>query len=90
MSSGAGRTFDVLVVGSGASGGWAAKRLAEAGVDVGLLDAGRVLTLEDYSEHGAEFELKYRDMAPRAHPTHAPPAEGLLRVHGVELRLVPQ
>jgi choline dehydrogenase-like flavoprotein len=32
MASGEGRTFDVIVVGSGASGGWAAKRLAEAGV----------------------------------------------------------
>jgi len=60
----AGRTFDVLVVGSGASGGWAAKRLAEAGVDVGLLDAGRALTDLDYTEHTPAFELKYRDMAP--------------------------
>ena len=34
-------TFDVIVVGSGASGGWAAKRLAEAGVKVALVDCGR-------------------------------------------------
>jgi choline dehydrogenase-like flavoprotein len=46
MTDSAGRTFDVLAVGSGASGGWAAKRLSEAGVRVGLLDAGRVLTDE--------------------------------------------
>ena len=64
MQDQAGRTFDVLVVGSGASGGWAAKRLAEAGVDVGLLDAGRVLSDADYSEHTPAFELKYRNMAP--------------------------
>ncbi len=64
MTDQAGRTFDVLVVGSGASGGWAAKRLAEAGVSVGLLDAGRVLTEEDYSEHTPAFDLKYRNMAP--------------------------
>jgi choline dehydrogenase-like flavoprotein len=64
MDDQAGRTFDVLVVGSGASGGWAAKRLAEAGVNVGLLDAGRVLTDEDYSEHTPAFDLKYRNMAP--------------------------
>ncbi len=64
MRSQAPRAFDVLVVGSGASGGWVAKRLAEAGVEVGLLDAGRALTEEDYSEHGADFELRYRDRAP--------------------------
>jgi glucoside 3-dehydrogenase (cytochrome c) catalytic subunit len=64
MQSQAGRTFDVLVVGSGASGGWAAKRLAEAGVSVGLLDAGRVLSDADYSEHTPAFDLPFRDMAP--------------------------
>ena len=53
-------TFDVIVVGSGASGGWAAKRLAEAGVKVALVDAGRALTDASYSEHMRPFELKYR------------------------------
>jgi choline dehydrogenase-like flavoprotein len=57
----AGRTFDVLVIGSGASGGWAAKQLAESGLKVGLLDAGRALTPADYSEHKPAFELKYRN-----------------------------
>jgi glucoside 3-dehydrogenase (cytochrome c) catalytic subunit len=33
--------YDVLVVGSGASGGWVCKRLAEAGLKVALADAGR-------------------------------------------------
>jgi choline dehydrogenase-like flavoprotein len=64
MQSAAGRTFDVIVVGSGASGGWAAKRLAEAGVKVGLLDAGRALADSDYTEHKPAFELKYRNNAP--------------------------
>jgi choline dehydrogenase-like flavoprotein len=64
MQDTAGRAFDVIVVGSGASGGWAAKRLAEAGVKVGLLDAGRVLTDADYKEHQPAYDLKYRNNSP--------------------------
>ena len=45
------RKFDVIVVGSGASGGWAAKRLAEAGVKVALVDCGRAHGDDDFSEH---------------------------------------
>jgi len=56
--------YDVLVVGSGASGGWAAKRLTEAGLSVALVDAGRALTDADYSEHKQAFELRYRGRAP--------------------------
>jgi glucoside 3-dehydrogenase (cytochrome c) catalytic subunit len=56
--------FDVLVIGSGASGGWAAKRLTEAGVRVALLDAGRALTDKDYTEHQPDFAAKYRNRAP--------------------------
>ncbi len=55
MPSAVTRKFDVVVVGSGASGGWAAKRLAEAGVTVGLLDSGRVLGPADYREHVPAF-----------------------------------
>ena len=56
--------FDVLVVGSGASGGWVCKRLAEAGLKVALLDAGRPRTGRDDREHVQPFELKYRDRTP--------------------------
>ncbi len=59
----ANRTFDVIVVGSGASGGWAAKRLSEAGVNVALLDAGRALTDADYREHAPAYTLEYRNRA---------------------------
>jgi choline dehydrogenase-like flavoprotein len=64
MADQASAGFDVIVIGSGASGGWAAKRLSEAGVKVGLLDAGRVLTPADYTEHKPPFATKYRDRAP--------------------------
>jgi len=42
------KSFDVIVVGSGASGGWACKRLAEAGLKVALVDAGRPHTDKDF------------------------------------------
>ena len=56
--------FDVAVVGSGASGGWACKRLSEAGLKVALVDAGRPQSDENFCEHKPGFELKYRDRAP--------------------------
>ena len=56
--------FDVIVVGSGASGGWAAKRLGEAGVKVALLDCGRPQSDQNFTEHMSPFQLKYRDRMP--------------------------
>jgi choline dehydrogenase-like flavoprotein len=58
--------FDVLVVGSGASGGWACKRLAEAGLKIALLDAGPAQSDKNFTEHQPEFQLKYHNMAPSA------------------------
>ena len=56
--------YDVVVVGSGASGGWACKRLSEAGIKVALVDAGRPVADSEFTEHMPRFQLKYRDMAP--------------------------
>ena len=56
--------YDVIVVGSGASGGWACKRLAESGLKVALLEAGRPQSSANFSEHTPVFELKYRNLAP--------------------------
>lgn len=57
------QSYEVIVVGSGASGGWACKRLAEAGLKVALLEAGRPQSDENFSEHKPPFELKYRNLA---------------------------
>jgi choline dehydrogenase-like flavoprotein len=55
--------FDVIVVGSGASGGWAAKRLSEAGIKVALLEAGKPQGDADFNEHVPAYNLTYRDRA---------------------------
>ncbi len=74
------RIFDALVVGSGATGGWAAKELTEAGLDVAMLEAGPPTTPEQFGEHVPPYELKYRDTRPngvaspeitRLRPMHA-------------------
>ena len=57
------QSYDVVIVGSGASGGWAAKRLTEAGLRVAVLEAGRQLTDADYREHVPAFKLQYHAMS---------------------------
>ena len=56
--------YDAIVVGSGASGGWAAKRLSEGGLRVALVCAGRPLSDADYSEHKQPYELEVPRRAP--------------------------
>src|ERR1700681_4622349 len=41
-------TYDAIIVGSGISGGWAAKELCEKGLRVLLLDRGRHVVHGDY------------------------------------------
>ncbi|MGH9328172.1 MAG: GMC oxidoreductase [Terriglobia bacterium] len=55
--------FDAVVVGSGASGGWACKRLTEAGLKVALVDCGYPVPVSDYVEHTPPFEIKYRNLS---------------------------
>ena len=53
--------YDAIVVGSGATGGWAAKELCESGMRVLVLEAGRNLDPEkDFTEHAWPYDVKYR------------------------------
>ena len=55
---------DVLVIGSGASGGWVAKELTERGLTVAMLEAGppRVPT-HDFTEHMWPYQMNEKAMA---------------------------
>ena len=55
------KVYDALVIGSGASGGWVAKEIAERGLTVLMLEAGppRVPT-RDFTEHVWPYQLKFR------------------------------
>jgi choline dehydrogenase-like flavoprotein len=57
--------YDLIVVGSGATGGWVAKRAAEAGLRVALVEAGRKSDDTDYREHVAASALPYRGRSER-------------------------
>jgi len=55
------RPFDVIIVGAGAAGSWAAKDLAEAGLQVLLLDAGRGIDVAaDFPEPGENHPIRTR------------------------------
>jgi choline dehydrogenase-like flavoprotein len=59
-------TYDAIVIGSGISGGWAAKELTEKGLKTLVLERGRnVEHVKDYTTaHKAPWELPYHDRTP--------------------------
>jgi choline dehydrogenase-like flavoprotein len=61
-------TYDAIVVGSGISGGWAAKELTEKGLKTLVLERGRpVEHIKDYiTEHKGPWELPMRGYIPTA------------------------
>ncbi len=55
------KVYDALIVGSGASGGWVAKELAEAGMNVLMLEAGPPrIPARDFTEHTWPYQVRYR------------------------------
>ena len=66
--------FDAIVVGSGMTGGWAAKELTERGLRTLVLEAGRPITPErDYVEHKPPWEMPFRGLGDaRAVAAHQP------------------
>src|SRR5881398_619459 len=60
------RAYDAMVVGSGISGGWAAKELTEKGLKTLVLEAGPpIVPARDYAEHVPAYALTYRGFANR-------------------------
>lgn len=59
--------YDAIVVGSGISGGWAAKELTEKGLKTLVLERGRnIVHGEDYkTEHMPVWEAEFRGQGPR-------------------------
>jgi choline dehydrogenase-like flavoprotein len=68
MPSNERKIYDVLIIGSGASGGWVAKELAEAGMKVLMLEAGPPrLPNRDFTEHSWQYQMKYRGFGDQRH-----------------------
>jgi glycine/D-amino acid oxidase-like deaminating enzyme len=60
------REYDAIVVGSGMTGGWAAKELCERGLNTLVLEAGRPIDPKtDYVEHVRAWEMPYRGYGDR-------------------------
>jgi choline dehydrogenase-like flavoprotein len=71
-------TYDAIVIGSGITGGWAAKELTEKGLKTLVLEAGRPIVPEqDYVEHVPAWEMKFRGMRDRRWQREDQPIQSL-------------
>jgi choline dehydrogenase-like flavoprotein len=58
--------YDAIVIGSGMTGGWAAKELTEGGLRTLVLEAGRpIVPARDYMEHRPPWEMPFRGLGDR-------------------------
>lgn len=68
--------YDAIVIGSGMTGGWAAKELTEKGLKVLVLEAGRPIVPEqDYVEHVPVYEMKFRGLTDRKEQLKTQPVQ---------------
>jgi choline dehydrogenase-like flavoprotein len=59
-------SYDAIVIGSGMTGGWAAKELTEKGLRTLVLEAGRpTIPEQDYVEHVPPWDMHFRGMRDR-------------------------
>jgi choline dehydrogenase-like flavoprotein len=70
------KTYDAIVVGSGMTGGWAAKELTEAGLNTLVLEAGRMVTTDDYVEHVPPWHVRFRGLDDRRARAANQPVQG--------------
>lgn len=61
--------WDAIVIGSGITGGWAAKELCEAGLKTLVIERGRAVEHagRDYTDFQAPWELEFRDLVPETY-----------------------
>ena len=70
------KTYDAIIVGSGACGSWAAMELCKAGMQVLMLEAGSKVDPATDFQHKHLYELDYRGNTANAkfpaceHPEH--------------------
>src|SRR5690554_2800710 len=70
--------FDAIVIGSGISGGWAAKELCEKGLKTLVLERGRnVEHIQDYDDMLHPWELPYRGKITRNDRKNSPIQSGV-------------
>ena len=70
------REYDAIVVGSGITGGYAAKELTQKGLDTLVLEAGRPTSpTQDYVEHVQPWDLKFHGLRNRTRQSRDQPIQ---------------